>query len=94
MLNFKFKSHRGRSSTNKTDALCIVEMGQRINRAFIKLITNKKAKTIIPIVCSQIIPGSVIWTDEHKTYQSLNKHGSLHNSVCHKYEFINKINGV
>ncbi|KCZ79966.1 hypothetical protein H312_02635, partial [Anncaliia algerae PRA339] len=26
MLNYKCKSHRGRSSTNKTDSLCIVEV--------------------------------------------------------------------
>ena len=25
MLNYKCKSHRGRSPTNKTDALCIIE---------------------------------------------------------------------
>ncbi|KCZ79653.1 hypothetical protein H312_02959 [Anncaliia algerae PRA339] len=40
------------------------------------------------------MPGSVIWTDEHKSYQRLNKNGFLHQSVCHKYEFINKTNGV
>ncbi|KCZ76774.1 hypothetical protein H311_02221, partial [Anncaliia algerae PRA109] len=34
------------------------------------------------------------WTDEHKNYQKINKNGLLHQSVCHKYEFVNKTNGV
>ncbi|KCZ78689.1 hypothetical protein H311_00273 [Anncaliia algerae PRA109] len=94
MLNFKCKSHRGRSPSNKTDALCIVEVGQKITRAFAKIIPNKKIETILPIVISQVMPGSVIWTDEHKSYQTLNKNGFLHQSVCHKYEFVNRTNGV
>ncbi|KCZ77362.1 hypothetical protein H311_01624 [Anncaliia algerae PRA109] len=60
MLNFKCKSHRGRSPSNKTDALCIVEVGQRITRAFAKVIPNKKIETILPIIISQVMPGSVI----------------------------------
>ncbi|KCZ79507.1 hypothetical protein H312_03107 [Anncaliia algerae PRA339] len=94
MLNFKCKSHRGRSPSNKTDALCIVEVGQKITRAFAKIIPNKKIETILPIIISQVMPGSLIWTDEHKNYHRLNKNGFLHQSVCHKYEFINKTNGV
>ncbi|KAG0437035.1 hypothetical protein DMUE_3914, partial [Dictyocoela muelleri] len=34
MLNYKCKSHRGRSPENRTDALCIIEVGSRILRAF------------------------------------------------------------
>ncbi|KCZ76629.1 hypothetical protein H311_02369, partial [Anncaliia algerae PRA109] len=93
MLNFKCKSHRGRSPSNKTDALCIVEVDQKITRAFAKIIPNKKIETILPIVISQVMPGSIIWTDEHKSYQTLNKNGFLRQLFCHKYEFVNKTNG-
>jgi hypothetical protein len=41
-----------------------------------------------------MLPNSIIQTDEHKTYQRLNKIGFVHNSVCHKFEFVNKLNGV
>lgn len=34
MLNYKAKSHRGRSPTNKSDALCIVETKEKITRFF------------------------------------------------------------
>ncbi|KCZ82000.1 hypothetical protein H312_00482, partial [Anncaliia algerae PRA339] len=41
-----------------------------------------------------VIPGSDIWTDEHKSYSSLFKICFHHITVCHKYEFVNKTNGV
>ena len=34
MLNYKCKSHRGRSPGNRTDSLCIVEVTNKITRAF------------------------------------------------------------
>ncbi|KCZ80254.1 hypothetical protein H312_02344 [Anncaliia algerae PRA339] len=94
MLNFKCKSHRGRSSRNKSDALCIIEFKQKISKCFACLIPNKKKDTLIPIITSLVIPGSVIYTDEHKSYKVLSKLGYIHKSVCHKKEFINKENGA
>lgn len=88
MLNFKIKSHRGRSPTNKTDALCMVEVLNGIERAYATVIPDKTIATIIPIICSQVADNSVIWTDEHRTYTRLSSHGYIHDSVCHKYEFI------
>ncbi|KCZ77497.1 hypothetical protein H311_01493 [Anncaliia algerae PRA109] len=94
MLNYKAKSHRGRSSSNKSDALCIVEIRNNITRVFACLIEIKKVETIMPIICEQVVPGSNIWTYEHKSYSSLSQTGFLHKSICHKIEFIDKENGV
>ena len=88
MLNYKCKSHRGRSPTNKTDALCIVEFKDKITRVFASIIPNKKQETIVPIICAQVASNSIIWTDEHKSYSCLSKFGYIHDSVSHKYEFI------
>ncbi|KAG0423585.1 hypothetical protein DMUE_6138 [Dictyocoela muelleri] len=93
MLNYKCKSHRGRSSSNRTDAICIVECRRGINRAFACTIPNKNAETIVPIIERLVIPGSIIWTDEHRAYGSLNDI-FRHSTVCHKYEFINRIDGT
>ncbi|KAG0436455.1 hypothetical protein DMUE_4215 [Dictyocoela muelleri] len=41
MLSYKCKSHRGRSSTNRTDTLCIVEVINGISMVFGKLIPDK-----------------------------------------------------
>ena len=33
-------------------------------------------------------------TDEHKSYKTLEKLNFVHNGVCHKYNFVNPVNGV
>ncbi|KAG0442783.1 hypothetical protein DMUE_0007 [Dictyocoela muelleri] len=50
MLNFKAKSHRCRSPSNRTFAICIVETSNNIIKAFAKITPNKKASTLIPII--------------------------------------------
>lgn len=94
MLNFKAKSHRGRSPLNRSDALCIVEVGYKILRVFACVIPDKSASTLIPIITSQVANGSVIWTDEMRSYGLLRNFDYYHETVCHKYEFINSENGV
>lgn len=94
MLNYKCKSHRGRSPGNRTDALCIVEVDSKITRAFASVIPNKKESTLVPIIVNQVCDSSVIWTDEHRSYANLSKFNYIHDTVTHKYEFINHLNGV
>ncbi|KCZ78483.1 hypothetical protein H311_00483, partial [Anncaliia algerae PRA109] len=68
MLNFKCKGHRGHSPENRTDALVIVECTIKIDRVFAKVIPNKEANTIVPIICENVAAGTTIFTDEHKSY--------------------------
>lgn len=92
MLNYKCKSHRGRSSTNKTDALCIAELvNRKITRLFATTIPNKEERTFVPIICKQVAANSVIWTDEHKPYKNLFKYIFFTDAVFHRYHFINPI---
>ncbi|KCZ77887.1 hypothetical protein H311_01095, partial [Anncaliia algerae PRA109] len=94
MLNFKVKSHRGRSPHNRSDALCIIEKGMEHTKAFATIIPDKKESTLVPIICSQVAENSIIWTDEFKSYYNLSKYNFIHNTVCHKYQFINHSTGV
>ncbi|KCZ73981.1 hypothetical protein H311_05058, partial [Anncaliia algerae PRA109] len=94
MLNFKVKSHRGRAPSNKTDALCIIELNSFRNRAFATILPDKKASTILPIILSQVAENSVFWTDEFKSYANLTNLGFRHKTICRKYEFINSETGV
>ncbi|KAG0438093.1 hypothetical protein DMUE_3309 [Dictyocoela muelleri] len=94
MRNYKCKSHRGRSSTNRTDALCIVEVINGISRGFAKVISDKTRKTILPIILSQVTPNSTIWTNEQRTYGILNSYDFRHDTVCHEFNFINQLSGV
>lgn len=94
MLNYKCKSHRGRSPTNRSDALVIVEKVQQVTRIFACIIGNKRAETILPIIQNNVAAGSEIHTDEHPSYSALEKLGYVHHTVCHKYEFINRTNNA
>jgi transposase-like protein len=69
--------------------LFIVEVDEKIKRAFACVINDKESSTIITIICDNVKSNSVIWTDEHKSYSSLNKLNYVHGTVCHKHAFIN-----
>lgn len=88
MLNFKCKSHRGRSPLNRTDSLCIVECRESITRAYACIISDKRASTLIPIILSQVHLNSTIWTDEHRSYVRLREYFQETGTVCHKFNFI------
>ena len=54
----------------------------------------KKLLTILPIICANVASNSIIHTDEHKSYSALNNMGFVHDTVCHKYTFINPETGA
>lgn len=94
MLNYKCKSHRGRSSRNKTDSISIIEFDKHIVRCFAQVIPNKKKETLVPIICNNVVNGATIYTDEHGSYKTLHQMGFYHGTVCHKYRFIDQLTGV
>lgn len=95
MLNHSMKAHRGRSPSNRTDSLCIVECIEgRIIRCFARIIPDKTQTTIVPIITSQVCPNSIIHTDEHGAYYNLRNFFFYHGTVCHKYTFVNEETGV
>ena len=53
-------------------------------------IQDKKSRTILLIFCSQWPKIILFWTEEHKSYKKLSSLGYIHDSVCHKKEFVNK----
>lgn len=94
MLNYKIKSHRGRTPNNKTDALCIVETIGSITKCYAEIINDKKMSTILPIIIKHVSANSVIHTDEHGAYCKLKDYFLEHSTVCHKYEFVNSNDGT
>lgn len=95
MLNYKCKSHRGRSTSNKTDAITIVEVKNGVTtKVHAEIIIDKSINTIMPIILNKVITGTTIKTDEHKTYTALVRNGFSHHTVCHKYNFVDPITRV
>ncbi|KCZ80901.1 hypothetical protein H312_01674, partial [Anncaliia algerae PRA339] len=64
-----------------------------ITRTYATIIPNKEAITIIPIVCGKVVNGTLIYTDEYRSYGSLTQKDHIHQTICHKYNFVDKISG-
>ncbi|KCZ78875.1 hypothetical protein H311_00083 [Anncaliia algerae PRA109] len=53
---------------NRNIDLCIVDVNNGISRAFTQTIPNNEANTIVPIICRQVITGTIILSMEHESY--------------------------
>lgn len=71
---------RGRGSENKTIVAGVVE---RKGSVITKVIPNVQAKTLIPFIHEKVLPESLIFTDELRSYNSLKYHGYEHKRVHH-----------
>ena len=59
-------------------------------KCYTTTIQNITAETILPIIYRIVIPDSLSYTDEHKTYQKLTELEFSHGTACHKYTFVDK----
>ncbi|KCZ78901.1 hypothetical protein H311_00057, partial [Anncaliia algerae PRA109] len=53
---------------NRNIDLCIVDVNNGISRAFAQIIPNIEANIIVPIICRQVITGTIILSMEHESY--------------------------
>lgn len=93
-LNFNVKSHRGRGPTTQSWALCICDTSYTPARGFVVPVNNRSTNTILPIIRSKVRPGSIIVTDEWRSYNRLSLQGYMHQTVCHRYNFVDPESGV
>ncbi|KAI5150846.1 hypothetical protein ENBRE01_1751 [Enteropsectra breve] len=61
---------------------------RKLNKTLSKKVSGPGSQ--VPTTASN----SKIYTDEHKSYGKLNELFEEHCTVCHKYEFINRLTGV
>jgi transposase len=70
----------GPHMANKTLVLGMVERdGELVTR----VVPDNRAFTLMPMVSAQVLPGTTIHTDRHKSYQYLNRRGYQHDTVNH-----------
>ena len=75
-------TRRGRPGpeSHKTPVFGIVERKGRVKAV---TVANVKKVTLLPIIQTHVIPASTVYTDELKSYATLNKEGFNHDSVNH-----------
>jgi transposase len=80
---------------NKFGHWGIVDCSFTPAKGFIKVIESESASIILPIIKNHVRPGSIIYTDEAKVYQSLKNNVNYeHKSIVHKYNFVDYENLV
>jgi transposase-like protein len=73
---------RGRPSedSHKTP---VFEMVQRSGHVAAVAVRNVKSKTLMPHVRKRVLPSSVVYTDELRSYDGLKRQGYQHNRIHH-----------
>ena len=92
----KLKGSTGRSLNDKTPIIGIKERESGMIVA--QKIKNTKKEEIIPVIVENVEVGSMVYTDEWKSYKPLPKNGYRHQKVSHSAkQFVNgmaHVNGV
>ena len=80
----KRKGNRGRGAAGKIPVFGILTRG---GRAYVEIVPNVRAETLLGITVKKVRRGSVIYTDKYKAYDSLMCCGYKHLSVDHSSRF-------
>ena len=51
---------------------------------------NRSAASLLPLILRSVKPGSVIYTDKWREYNSLRENGYIHMKVDHSIQFVNR----
>ncbi len=89
------KGKRGRGAAGKVIVFGILKRGDRV---YTKVITDTKARTLMPIIIKKIAPDSIVYTDCYRSYNALDISGFHHHRINHSTHFaepfLNHINGI
>ena len=88
------KGNRGRGAAGKVPVFGILTRG---GKAYVEVVPNVQAKTLLGITVKKVRRGSVVYTDKYKTYDSLMCCGYRHLNVDHSSRFCDgkvHINGL
>ena len=89
------KGKRGRGAAGKVPVFGILKRGGKV---YAQVISNAKARTLMPIIKERVIPDSIVYSDTFKSYNSLHVEGYHHVRVNHSETFAaskrNHINGI
>lgn len=76
----KGKPGRGTADSDKPPVLGMIARGGQV---VLRVLDNVQIKTIQPYICTHILPGSTVYTDEYNIYGRLTRWGYNHRTVNH-----------
>jgi len=89
------KGKRGRGAADKVVVFGILK---RRGKVYTCIIQNTKTSTLMPIIRRKIVPDSVVYTDQYRSYNALDVSEFKHHRINHDLEFVktskNHINGI
>ena len=89
------KLHEGRGVVGKA---CVLGMRERGGKVKAKVVENRKAETLKRETTGRVETGSVVFTDEHKSYNCLIEsefeHGTVNHSVKEYVKGMASTNGI
>ena len=60
---------------------------------YMTLVENRSANVLLPIIKKHYIEGTIIWSDQWKSYNNLENMRFVHSTVNHKFNFVNPETG-
>lgn len=84
------KGKRGRAA-GKT---AVFGLSKCNGKVFVIVVKDTKTDTIIPIITSKIKPDSIVYTDSHRSYNSLDVRDFKHFRINHSKEFAQDYNHI
>jgi transposase-like protein len=94
MFRYKQKYHVGRISQVNRWVFGIVDTSTTPAKYFVKVVVNRTSEALLPIICQVCRPGTIIWSDEWRSYNRLNSLGFIHSTVNHRLNFVDPNTGV
>ncbi|KAG0440322.1 hypothetical protein DMUE_1827 [Dictyocoela muelleri] len=93
MFHYKQKYHTGRISQENRWVFGIADTSTTPSKFYVRVVPDRRAETLIPIITEICRPGTIIWSDQWRAYNSLFNIYS-HETVNHQINFVNPTNGV
>jgi hypothetical protein len=81
----------GKGKGYRHDRAMVLGMQEKGGELITRTIPDRSRKSVWPEICSNVLPGSTLHTDELATYRSLSLRGYRQDTVCHDAgEYVSK----
>lgn len=95
LFSKKAKYHRGRVGKKQIWVFGILDTSQTPAIGYMEIVPKRDAATLLPIIQRIVRPGSVIYSDEWRSYRHIQRDlGLVHHTVNHSLHFVDPITGI